>query len=79
MITMDFNENYDDPMMKKLPLEKRFQVIQECEIPMGCVGHRLVALDIGNVRLSIYFCTISFILADLVALYLPIHLFIVMK
>ena len=52
MITMDFNENYDDPMMKKLPLEKRFQVIQECEIPMGCVGHRLVALEIDNVRLS---------------------------
>ena len=79
MITMDFNENYDDPKMKKLPLEKRFQVIQECEIPMGCVGHRLVALEIGNVRLSIYFCTISFILADLVALYLPFHFFIIMK
>ena len=66
-------------MMKNLPLEKRLQVIEECEIPMGCISHRLVALEIGNVRLSIYFCTISFILADLVALYLPIHLFIVMK
>ena len=49
---MDINENYDDPMMKKLPLEKGFQVIQECEIPMGCVGHCLVALEIGNARIS---------------------------
>ena len=34
----------------RLPLEQRFKVVQEGEISVGCVGHRLIALEIGNIK-----------------------------
>ena len=57
MINGDHLDDDDDHMMKNLPLEKRLQVIEECEIPMGCISHRLVALEIGNARSNIYIFT----------------------
>ena len=42
----------------RLPLEQRFKVVQEGEISVGCVGHRLIALEIGNIKDVQFFRTI---------------------